>query len=76
MSEFYPRPDSSHRSHHLELPRFDDADKPVLYQDLLGRGQEGSVFSALINGKSYAIKIVSINGSETVPILITIVQTI
>lgn len=76
MSEFYPRPDSAHYSYDLELPRFEDADKPVKYQKLLARGQEGYVFSALIEGKSYAVKVVSINRPAMIQILITTVQTL
>ena len=59
MFGFYSDTDVAPNPHDTKLPRFDDADEPVLYQDFLGGGQEGYVFAASIKGKPYAVKVVS-----------------
>ncbi len=41
-----------------KLPRFDFADDPVKFDEILGAGGEGSVVAATIRGKKYALKIV------------------
>ena len=41
-----------------KLPRFDFADYPVKFDEILGNGGEGVVVAATIRGKKYALKIV------------------
>ena len=41
-----------------KLPRFDFANDPVKFDEILGAGGEGSVVAATIRGNKYALKIV------------------